>query len=374
MRARITSVDTIAQWSTAYQFPQRIHASPNQEYRIRSETKHRAAVFEAYVGAVFYSEDLQRVRSWLRPLIECVLQDVDDRRQSADSDEEEDDDEVDDGETETATTRTTPTGSPFRSPHEVILPGIRNMLLGSDLASQISYGSSPMDRMSLLHPPAAAPMQPPYGLTTADVHASAPGVNRYPSISNLSEGSSHQSSIPPTRPPHGITTADVRASAPGVNRYPGISNLSEGSSHQSSIPPTRPPHGITTADVHALGGGRFASMSVLSELPSGLKFHPHGTPSTSNPTPPSGNHPLTPVSLPQSSPPPRPSSAYTTATAPPSGGYLALFNQLASQKHIEPEWIATSSGGFFLLSILLLLTLSQGPAHRPTFNAIVKSN
>lgn len=46
-------------------------------------------------------------------------------------------------------------------------------------------------------------------------------------------------------------------------------------------------------------------------------------------------------------------SSRTTSTMMPGSGYLALFNQIATQKHLVPQWHFTSSG----------------PAHKPVFNA-----
>lgn len=85
--------------------------------------------------------------------------------------------------------------------------------------------------------------------------------------------------------------------------------------------------------------------------PSALKFRKDGGPSTIAPTTIAPSFP-TPLAPPYT-PSPRPT---TSSQSPTTGnGFLALFNQLAAQKHIEPVWTTGSSG----------------PAHKPTFDATV---
>ncbi|CCA68545.1 hypothetical protein PIIN_02408 [Serendipita indica DSM 11827] len=338
LRNMVANIDTVAEWSELYEFPDRIRASPSQQSQIQSQTKHRAAVFEAYVGAVYHSEDLSRVQNWLRPLILCVLEAYDERGNGEDSDDDSDDDEFDTGDRGIEVTDTTPTrNSPSRTPGlETFVYDMRQPSFSDDSASIQSSGSTSISRMSLLRQPTSASTRATHGVATGGAYANAPSAHRLLGLSDSSELPSQRAA--PIRPPHGVTTADVHANPPGVHRFPTISQLSD-----------------------------------LPSVPSGLKFHPHGSPSVSNLTPRS-NPLLTPVSMTQT--PRRPSLNYAPATSPPPGGYLALFNQLASQKHIEPEWLATATGKSFTVSDVVHSADqgSKGPAHRPTFKATVKIN
>jgi hypothetical protein len=89
--------------------------------------------------------------------------------------------------------------------------------------------------------------------------------------------------------------------------------------------------------------------------PSALKFRAQGGPSTIASTAP---EPSSPSSPPYSSSPkpPTPSPSIFSGSSQPTGnGFLALFNQLADQKHVERGWTTGMSG----------------PPHKPTFDAKV---
>lgn len=107
--------------------------------------------------------------------------------------------------------------------------------------------------------------------------------------------------------------------------------------------------------------GEPARIASKISVQSALKFRPTGGPSTipGFPTNRTVNSNLPPPShysdpLPTSSAPSPGSFSPMSQTT--GNGFLALFNQLASQKHIDPVWT----------------TASSGPPHKPTFEAKVK--
>jgi len=133
--------------------------------------------------------------------------------------------------------------------------------------------------------------------------------------------------------------------------YPSNSFLSTPLSRQSLLGSTTP---------RAALRGRVPAGIIPERVTNTLKFRPEGEPSTAPSTP--STHGVVHTSSPShySSSPRSTASRLSTNTLPPTSpttgnGYLALFNQLAAQRHVAPIWSTEMSG----------------PAHKPTFEATV---
>ncbi|KAG8834338.1 hypothetical protein FRC17_009106 [Serendipita sp. 399] len=92
----VVSNDQVARLSNAYGFPNQIQAHASQITVVRNSVNARAAVFEAYLAAVYLSEGTERAENWIKPLIDLILTEADERDASEEgegSDEEEEEED-----------------------------------------------------------------------------------------------------------------------------------------------------------------------------------------------------------------------------------------------------------------------------------------
>ncbi|KAG8834280.1 hypothetical protein FRC20_007497 [Serendipita sp. 405] len=300
-RSLVVSNDQVARWSNAYGLPNRIRAHPAQISVVRSTVAARAAVFEAYLAAVYLSEGSDRAQNWVKPLIELVLEEADEREETEDSD----------------------SGDSIISPNLVTLH-----------PRGIPLKVEPPDSTSHPRRISSRTVEPPDLTDFGDMSLRDRLERGYHERTSLE---STPLSGMPLLNPGSVTPTQLRPATLDNPFY--YNNGVGGSSVGGSLP-----------KVHS------------SKRSNTLGFNPHGSSTTSSTPAPVTQAPITPrsmsVSSSKSSISPSTSSSTSASyaiSAGQGGGFLALFNQIASQKRIYPAWE----------------TSRTGPDHRPTFVAAV---
>jgi hypothetical protein len=323
----VTNNIEIAKWSSAYELPQRIKAHPSQQALVQSTIIAKASVFEAYVGAVFSESGLPLVSFWLKRLIRRVL-------------------ELEDN----------------RTPKSELSPlSKRDSDIGTDdMAERILFRQ--VDALSIAPTTSTAVRTGPEGYR--------PPVNEFrnrPIAPSTNDGSLDTPCTPSTSfmdAAHAqpMPVATGRPSPLRHEIQPGRFSPNFGLHSPSHL---YPPISQYTEDVpltthsydyeHSQRSPPFRSNSSSTVRPPATRGSSHDSPS---PGPNTNTSPLRPPpSLTSSnSSSDSPGSGYSQAsTKSVAGGYLALFNQMATQKKEKVEWKMSSSG----------------PPHKPKFEAQV---
>ena len=339
----MTNNEELAKWSLAYQLPQHIAAHPSQLAVVQSSIPVRASLFEAYVGAVFSESGLDLVSHWVKLLVRRVL-------------------ELDDIAQRTPRSELSPL--PRRPDSDIETDDMDERIL-LRLVDGMSIAESDSTRVG------------------GGIGSYGPGMNQFRTRSIAP--SSHDGSL---NTPASTTTSWLNA----ANVQP--------------IPVATGRSGPLKNEIRDYGPGRYSPNFPGHHSPSQLPFAPNSqyTPDTrpnvsshthhnSGQSPPllgsngsnrssSSSTVRPPERTPQDSPStratvasPQPSSSLTSpsssnstssgsgsgqsdfSTRSVAGGFLALFNQMATQKKEKVEWKISSSG----------------PPHKPRFDAQVFS-
>jgi hypothetical protein len=312
---------------------------------MRNSQKAWASVFEAFVGAVFLDSGLERAQAWIKPLILRALDDSDERERN-----EEEEDLPDNGEygkwppddeglnplqrfDSTSATGFMPSEEIYDKEGETFVNTFHN---------QMSF-QKPSERTAPNTPrghgpefPSAMPPNEAFGSRTSHLgNVTGIGVSSTrgalwfrpeggPSTGNPSPTQSVINPISPKGPsplskmstfapfsPSAVTSSNTISTGSGSSHFTTSSNSSSTATGPSSI--------YTALPV-------FVSSSVSRGNAASAEF-------SSSSIPP----------------------GYMAAPANQGSGFLALFNQIASQKRINPHWETSQSG----------------PDHRPAFYAKV---
>jgi len=323
----VTKNDELAKWSSAYKLPQRLVAHPSQLAVVQTSIPVRASIFEAYVGAVFSESGLDLVSHWVKLLIRRVL-DIDDFAQR--------------------TPRSELSPLPRRPESDAGTDDMNERILAVRL-----------DAMSIAESNSTG-----VG-SVAGVYGAAMDQFRMRSIAP----SSHDGSLntPGTTTSSFLNAADDQPIAVATGRrneiryyQPGRYSPNVPGHHSPSQPPfapnsqyapdTRPnvpsyTHQKSGQSPQFLGGdgsNRSSSSNTVRPPRRTPQDSPSTTKATVSPSPLSSPS-ITNFSRSGSSSSGQ-SDLSTFSTRSVAGGYLALFNQMATQKKEKVEWKISSSG------------------------------
>ena len=339
----MTNNEELAKWSLAYQLPQHIAAHPSQLAVVQSSIPVRASLFEAYVGAVYSESGMDLVSHWVKLLVRRVL-------------------ELDDNAQRTPRSELSPLSRNADSDigtddmNERILVRLEAMSIAESNSTRVGggtggYGSSrnQFSNRSDIASSHGDSLNTPYSATSSFFHAAdeqpIPVATGKPSplkneIRDYGPGryspnvpGHHSPSQLPFAPNSQYTPPDTRLNVPSYTHHSSGQSPpllgSNGSNRSSSSSTVRPPE-RTPQDSPS------TRATVASPQPSPSLTSPSSSNSTS-----SGSG----------------SGQSDFSTRSVAGGFLALFNQMATQKKEKVEWKISSSG----------------PPHKPRFDAQVFS-
>lgn len=336
----MTKNEELSKWSLAYQLPQRIVAHPSQLAVVQSSIPVRASVFEAYVGAVFDESGLDLVSHWIKLLVRRVLE-IDDNAQRTPRSELSPLSRISDSDIETD------------DMNERILLRFDAMSIAESNSTGVGVGTgsyglgmNQFSNRSIAASPHGGSLSTPASATSSFLHAA------------------HDQPIPvatgrPSPLKHEIRDYDPGRYSPNFPGHHSPSQLPFVSNSQYT-PDTRPNVPSYThrqsGQSPPLPGGSGSNRSSSSSTVRPPERSPQGSPSTRATVASSQLSPsLTSSSSSNSTPSGSGSGQSDFSTRSVAGGYLALFNQMATQKKEKVEWKISSSG----------------PPHKPKFDAQV---
>ena len=413
----MTKNEELAKWSSAYQLPQYVAAHPSQLAVVQSSIPVRASVFEAYVGAVFSESGIDLVSHWVKLLIRRVLE-IDDIAQRtprselsplariADPDAGSDDmnerilvrlDAMSIAESNSTgvgggtggynyamnqfSTRSIGPSShdgSFNTPATTT-----SSFLSAANAQPIAVATGRRKEIRDYEPGHYSPSQLPFAPNSQyapDTRHNVPSYThqnsgqspQLPSGDESNRSSSSSTVRPPARTPQDSPSSSKATVSPSVSSpsEPGHYSPNFPGHHSPSHLPFAPNSQYAPDTRHNVPSYTHQNSGQSPQLPSGDRSNrssssntvrppartPRDYPSSSNATvSPSVTSPsVTSPSVTNSSSSGQ-SDFSTSSTRSVAGGYLALFNQMATQKKEKVEWKISSSG----------------PPHKPKFDAQV---
>lgn len=337
----MTKNEELAKWSSAYQLPQYVAAHPSQLAVVQSSIPVRASVFEAYVGAVFSESGLDLVSHWVKLLVRRVL-------------------ELDDNAQRTPRSELSPLA-------KIVDPDVGT----DDMNERILVR---LDAMSIAESNSTG-----VGGGTGGYN---PAMNQFRTQSITSSSNASSFASPATTTSSFLNAANAQPIAVATGRRneiryygPGRYSPNVPGHHSPSQPPFAPNSQYapdTKPDVHSYAhqksgqspqfpSGDGSNRSSSSNTVRPLARTPQDSPSSSKATvsssvsSPAVSSTSVTSSNSSGSTHSGQSDFSTSSTRSVAGGYLALFNQMATQKKEKVEWKISSSG----------------PPHKPKFDAQV---